>query len=115
MADRENSYMVGGLMLLAGGILGAGIALLFAPQSGKKTRRDIARYAKKAKHKAEDAVDEFSSNLHDVVDSLGDKAEELLDKGKDLAYDAKKEILRSFEEGQARLEKQKARLSKLIG
>ncbi len=115
MADKDNNLMVGGLMLLAGGILGAGIALLFAPQSGQKTRRDITRYAKKAKHRAEDVVDEFSSNLSDMVDAVGEKAEDLLDKGKDLAHDAKKEILRSIEEGQAKLEKQRARLAKLVG
>ncbi len=93
MSDRENSAMVGALMLVAGGIIGAGVALLYAPQSGKKTRRDISRYAK----------------------NVGEKAEEILDKGKDMAYDAKKELLHAIEEGQVKLEKQRARLTKLIG
>ena len=35
--------------LVAGGaVLGAGIGLLFAPQTGAETRRDVSRYAKKA-------------------------------------------------------------------
>ncbi|HEY5973743.1 MAG TPA: YtxH domain-containing protein [Geobacteraceae bacterium] len=115
MAERENGAVVGALMLVAGGIIGAGVALLFAPQSGKKTRREISRYAGKVKRRAEDAVDDFAGSMHDMVEAVGEKAEDILDKGKDLAYDAKKDLLKVIEEGQARLEKQKTRLAKLIG
>ena len=39
--------------LIAGGaVVGAGIGLLFAPQAGTETRREIARYAKKAQVQA---------------------------------------------------------------
>lgn len=111
---RKNA-MIGGILLVAGGLVGAGVALLFAPQSGQKTRRDIARYSRKVKRKAEDVVDEFAGNLHDVMDSMGERAEEILDKGKDLAQDAKTDLLKAFDEGQAKLARQKERLSKLIG
>jgi gas vesicle protein len=107
--------MVGAMMLLAGGILGAGVALLFAPQSGERTRRDITRYTKKVRRKAEDAVDEFSATVTDMVENLGDRAEDILDKGKDMAYEAKKDLLKTIDDAQAGLEKQKARLAKLIG
>ena len=115
MADRDNSAMVGALMLVAGGIIGAGVAILFAPQSGKRTRRDIVRYAKKTKNKAEDIVDDFSDSISDMVDAVGEKAADILDRGKDLASGAKKEMLEAIEAGQAKLEKQRSRLSKLIG
>jgi gas vesicle protein len=39
--------------LVAGGaVIGAGIGLLFAPQTGAETRRDVGRYAKKAQLQA---------------------------------------------------------------
>lgn len=47
MSDRDNNATVGAMMLVAGGVIGAGLAILFAPQSGKKTRRQIVRYSKK--------------------------------------------------------------------
>ena len=115
MTENDNKVAAGALMLVAGGIIGAGIALLYAPQSGRKTRKDISRYAKKVKIKAEDVVEDFSESITDMVDAVGEKASDILDKGKDLAYDAKKDLLKAIEEGQARLEKQKTRLSKIIG
>lgn len=115
MADKNNGAMVGALMLIGGGIIGAGVALLFAPQSGKKTRRDIVRYARKTKHKAEDVVDDFTDSLSDMVDAVGEKAADILDSGKDLAYEAKKDVLKAIEYGQSRLEKQRTRLMKLVG
>ena len=107
--------MVGGIMLVAGGLLGAAVALLYAPQSGKQTRRDIVRYSRKARRQAEDIVDDFAGNVHGLMDSIGDKAEDILDKGKDLAHEAKLELVKILDEGQARLEKQKERLTKIIG
>jgi gas vesicle protein len=114
MDENNNNAMVGALMLVAGGIIGAGVALLFAPQTGEKTRRDIVRIAKKTKHKAEEVVDNFTDTISDLVDAVGEKAGEILDQGKDLAYDAKKEVLRAIEDGQAKLEKQRTKLAKLI-
>jgi len=114
MDKDSNNAMVGALMLVAGGIIGAGVALLFAPQTGKKTRRDIVRIAKKTKHKAEDVVDNFTDTISDLVDAVGEKASGILDQGKDMAHDAKKEVLRAIEDGQARLEKQRSKLAKLI-
>ena len=114
-SDLRKNAMVGGIMLVAGGLLGAAVALLYAPQSGKQTRRDIVRYSRKARRQAEDIVDDFAGNVHGLMDSIGDKAEDILDKGKDLAHEAKLELVKILDEGQARLEKQKERLTKIIG
>jgi gas vesicle protein len=115
MSENNNNALVGALMLVAGGIIGAGVALLFAPQSGERTRKDITRYAKKVRRKAEGVVDDFAATVSDMVETVSEKAEDILDKGKDLAYDAKKELVKVIEDGQERLEKQRAKLMKLVG
>lgn len=107
--------MVGGIMLIAGGLLGAAAALLLAPQSGRMTRRDISRYSRKVRRQAEDVVDDFAGNVHGMVESISERAEDILDKGKDLAHEAKVELIKIIDDGQAKLEKQKARLAKIIG
>jgi gas vesicle protein len=111
----KRNVMVGGIMLMAGGLLGAAVALLYAPQSGKKTRRDITRYSRKVRREAEDIVDDFAGKVQGMVETVGEHAEEILEKGKDLAHDAKKDLIRAIDEGQAALERQKARLTKIIG
>jgi gas vesicle protein len=115
MAENDNRTVAGALMLVAGGIIGAGVALLFAPQSGERTRRDIARYSKKVRRRAEEVVEDFADTVSDMVDTVSDKAEDLLDKGRDMSYEAKKELVKVIEEGQQRLEKQRAKLMKLVG
>src|SRR5690242_17347736 len=113
--DIRKNAMVGGLMLIAGGLFGAVVAFLYEPQSGKQPRRDLTRYRRKLSKQAEDIVDDFAGNVHGMMDSIGEKAEDILDKGKDLAHEAKVELVRILDEGQATLEKQKQRLSKIIG
>ena len=111
----KKTAAIGGVLLIAGGLVGAGVALIFAPQSGKQTRRDIARYGRRVRRQAEDIVDDFAGNVHGMVESIGERAEEILDRGKDMAHDAKLDLIKALEEGQAGLEKQKQRLAKLIG
>jgi gas vesicle protein len=43
--DDRNFGMVAIFSFLAGGAVGAGLALLLAPQSGKKTRRQLREIA----------------------------------------------------------------------
>jgi gas vesicle protein len=118
MSNRDNNAMVGALMLVAGGILGAGLALLYAPQSGEKTRKGITRYAKKVRRRGEEAVEaveDFTEQVTEMAEAVGERASEILEKGKDMAYGAKKGLLKAIQEGESRLEKERSRLSKLIG
>lgn len=118
MSDRDNKAVVGALMLLAGGIIGAGVALLYAPQSGEKTRKELGRYSKQARRKGQEAVEaveDFSEQVTDMAEAVAERAAEILDKGKDMAYGAKKGLLKVIEEGETRLGKERSRLSKMIG
>jgi gas vesicle protein len=55
--------------LVAGSaVVGAGIGLLFAPQTGTETRRDIARYARKAQVQATRWSRAVQSGMKEVVD-----------------------------------------------
>lgn len=52
MSDQGRRAARVAALVAGGAVLGAGIGLLFAPQTGAETRRDVARYAKKAQLKA---------------------------------------------------------------
>lgn len=86
-----------GLGMAAGAIVGAATALLLAPQSGKKTRKDIKHKAEEkwhqSKHKAEDAKDAAQEKAGDVADS----AKENASKVKQAAKEAKDAAQEEFE------------------
>jgi len=115
MDESDNKVMTGALLVLAGAILGAGVALLVAPQSGKETRRDITKYARKARRKVEGVAGEVAESVSELAGVVEEKAEELLDKGKDLAKESKQAVLDALEEGQERIGRQRDRLAKLLG
>ena len=56
-----------GAGLLVGALVGAGAALLLAPQSGLETRTAIRRRARVARHRATDAWDELADELAAVA------------------------------------------------
>jgi gas vesicle protein len=60
------------IALLAGALLGAGVALLFAPQSGRKTRRDIRQFAEKAGNRAEAARLELQHSIDNIINIIED-------------------------------------------
>jgi gas vesicle protein len=71
MSDNNNSTPVGGFLaaFAIGALAGAGIALLYAPRSGKETRQLIADKGCELKGRAADAV----GDVKDYID--GKKAE----------------------------------------
>lgn len=60
--------------LLVGGALGAGLALLFAPQPGSQTRRAVAGRLKKLRESAEEVFDELAGDADDEELELEDAA-----------------------------------------
>jgi len=113
MAERENTAVVGAMMLVAGGVIGAGLALLFAPQSGRRTRRQIGRYAKKVRNETEEKIRDAAQAVNEMVDELGEKTAGLVERGGEVAEDWRRHLVDSIEEGQKSLEKQRKKLKQL--
>ena len=111
--NEDNTKIAGAFLI--GGFIGAAVALLYAPKSGRETRKDIARTAKKVKketvHLVEDAID----SINDFAGDVKDKVSDIIDQGKDLSESAKKEILKNLEDGQKIIEKQKKRIIDALG
>lgn len=72
---------------VVGALVGAGLGLLFAPQSGERTRKDISKRARKLRNEAEEKLDELGDQIEDrgrrikgaVEDWADDVAEEVRD------------------------------------
>ncbi len=82
-----------------GGILGAGIALLFAPQSGRKTRRDIRYLGEKAWNKTEALQLELRHSVDNLVEDVTERLHEEFNKGREWTSSTLKEIQGALESG----------------
>ena len=92
-SDRHESGNLS--VFIAGALVGAGVALLFAPQSGSQMRGMLRDYAARAKDELDEAVDRGA----DAWDSARDSGEELLEKGKESLREAGRQAKGFVEEG----------------
>ena len=84
---------------IVGAFLGAGVALLFAPQSGRKTRRDIGRFADKARNRVEAVQIELRHAIDDIVEDAAERIEEGLNRGIDWTDSKIAELQRALDAG----------------
>ena len=64
--ERQALSFVSGLLL--GAMIGAGVAFLTSPQSGRRTRRRIRRAAGGLRESASDRLDDLAAELKGKVD-----------------------------------------------
>ena len=84
---------------IAGALLGAGVALLFAPQSGRKTRRDLSHFAEKTRNKMEAAQIELRRSIDNIVGDAAERIEEGLNRGVDWTDGKIGELQRALDAG----------------
>ena len=74
--DRKTFIADAAIAFVAGTLLGAAVALLFAPQTGRKTRRDIRQFAEKVGNKAEAAQLELRHSIENIIGDISEKLQE---------------------------------------
>ena len=100
---REEGYGSASILLsfLLGGVVGAGLALLLAPQSGTETRRKIR-----------DLADEVKEKTNEYISQTKEKVAGAVDDGKGY-YEEKKSLIKSaVEAGKEAYEKEKEKFAK---
>ena len=84
--EKDRRAEVGAFLL--GALVGAGLALLFAPGSGEETQQRLRTQAKKLKALTEDRV----RGLRDDLGARVESAKDVLGQGRQLAADARQEL-----------------------
>jgi gas vesicle protein len=100
MTNNDNNQLSGflaGLVFLAGlllgGLIGAGVALLLAPQSGHKTRRQLRRKGRDLREQTTDTIEDgvaqvrakarqVTTDIHEQTDALQQRGQDVVDEGK---------------------------------
>jgi len=58
-------------MLVGGGVIGAGLGLLFAPYSGAKSRKKMARVGRTMSNRSDKVMRDLSGRMSDLADTMG--------------------------------------------
>jgi len=84
---------------LLGALIGAGVALLFAPKSGFETRDDIKRGARKAQNKVRDVAEGVTEQAVDTFEGARARVEEELESARSAITAKKDQVSRAMEAG----------------
>ena len=99
---------------LIGIALGAGVALLLAPQSGEETRRGLARRARRAQEAAQDFVEDVSGTVADKFQEVRASVEERIDATLDAVDAKKRRVSNAFHAGRAAAREARGELEQRI-
>jgi gas vesicle protein len=98
--DRGFSAAAVALAFILGGTLGASLAMLFAPESGRRTRERLR-----------DLAADMRDRTLDLSEDLRDKAEEAIERGREVLDEKKSIISAAMQAGKEAMQRERDRLS----
>jgi gas vesicle protein len=110
----ENGIKQAAVFLFAGAIVGAAVALLYAPQSGARTKKDIKRFARTTVDRIDDLQTAIHDKVSDWVDDMTEVVKDGVDRGQKLGADGYKRVLQGFDNASKCVEDGKSRFEQLI-
>ena len=102
------------LFFIAGGMAGATLALLFAPQSGKETREAIQGAGEELVGKAEELQEDLSDKVAALVEDALVIAEQGLDKGMGMTEKVQEDLLSTLHTSKDLISRQIERAQHLV-
>ena len=118
MSDRNTNFGAYLAGFVIGGLVGAAIALLLAPQSGEQTRTLIKEKSIELKEKAAETAEEARERAETTLIEARGRAEEAIQetraRAEELAQLTKERAAELRQRGQVVLEEQKARIESAI-
>lgn len=104
--EREQGGSFGSFVL--GALVGAGLALLFAPQSGEETQQELREHAHRLKESAEDRVRDAQKNLEarldharEGVQARVEHVKDAVESGRQAAREARSDLEHKLDQSKA--------------
>ena len=98
--DRGCSLGAVGLAFVTGGLAGAAVALLLAPQSGRESREQLRGYARRAEEP-----------VHELADTAAQALDQAVDKSREFIKDKQAIVTEAVEAGRTAMQRERDRLS----
>lgn len=98
--DRGCSLGAVGLAFVTGGLAGAAVALLLAPQPGRESREQVRGYARRAEE-----------HVHELTDKATQVLDQAVDKGREFIKDKQAVVTEALEAGRTAMQWERERVS----
>jgi gas vesicle protein len=98
--DRGCSLGAVGLAFVTGGLAGAAVALLLAPQSGRESREQVRGYARRAEE-----------HVHELTEKATQVLDQAVDKGREFIKDKQAVVTEAVEAGRTAMQWERERVS----
>ena len=100
--------------LFAGAIVGSAIGLLYAPQSGARTTKNIKKLARKTVDRLDDLQGDIRDQVSNWVNDMAEVVKDAVDQGKKLGAEGYENVLQGFDNAKKCVEDGRSRLEQLI-
>jgi len=98
--DRGCSLGAVGVAFLSGGVVGAAVALLLAPQSGRESREQVRQYGRRAEE-----------HVHELAETATQVVGQAVDTGRTVVQETKAVLTEAIEAGRTAMSRERERLS----
>ncbi len=105
-ARREHGRLHQFAFLAAGGLAGAGVALLLAPRTGREARKSLVHLGKFARDGAKNFKSELNSRMDRFFGDIQHDLKSCLDDGKSWTEEKRKQLERTFKSGKKHIAKE---------
>ena len=109
---EKSNGSVGAFLL--GIAVGAGVALLLAPQTGEETRAEIARQARQARDRARDFAGDVGDGVQRRIGDARDAVNQRVDRARQAVDLKRRQVERAVEAGRAAAQQARADLERRI-
>ena len=98
----------------AGAMVGSAIALLYAPQSGARTTKNLKKLARKTVDRLDDLQGDIRDQVSNWVNDMAEVVKDAVDQGKKLGAEGYENVLQGFDNAKKCVEDGRSRLEQLI-
>lgn len=106
----SNGFSEKFVYFLAGGCIGAAVALLFAPKTGIETREYLGSKAKKSAEDLERRVTDGRERLQEKRENISNAIHQTVEKGRDTISKQKEQLNQAIESGKKAYQSEKSKL-----
>ncbi len=104
MAEEKHTFLGTVFTFLTGAAIGAGLALLFAPQTGEETRKKIKDISDKLADDAKDNYEKITREAQKAIDSVKTTSDKAVEQVKTFIDSAKEGFKQELAEAKSEVE-----------